>query len=120
MPTPRRLPVVVTGTVGGVFAGLTGVGGGAVMVPLMTGLLGLSQRLAHGTSLAILLFTGIAGFVVYALVEDISWEFIPVIAAGSIVGAAFGARFLQEIPDQLLRLLFALYLLAVGTRMFIG
>lgn len=110
----------LTGVLGGLFAGLTGVGGGAVMIPLLTSLLALPQRLAHGTSLAILLFVGIAGFAVYTLTEDISWEFLPLIASGSIVGAVIGARLLQHVSDQRLRQAFAVYLLVIGIRMLAG
>jgi len=90
------------------------------MIPLMTGLLGLSQRLAHGTSLAVVLFVGIAGFIAYAVVEEIAWQFIPPIAAGSVVGAVVGARFLQRVPEVPLRRIFALFLLVVGVRMIVG
>jgi uncharacterized protein len=95
------------------------VGGGAIMIPLLTGLLGLSQRLAHGTSLAILLFVGIAGFLVYALVDEITWELIPLLALGSVVGGAIGARFLQRMPEFWLRQAFALYLFAIGIRLLL-
>ncbi|TAK61977.1 MAG: hypothetical protein EPO22_07900, partial [Dehalococcoidia bacterium] len=50
----REVRSVLTGVAGGAFSGLTGVGGGAVMVPLLTGPLRLSQHRAHGTSLAII------------------------------------------------------------------
>ncbi|MPZ24058.1 MAG: TSUP family transporter [Dehalococcoidia bacterium] len=116
---PSTARATITGVVGGVFAGLTGVGGGAVMIPLLTSLIGLRQKLAHGTSLAILLFIGIAGFVVYAATEDLNFELIPMIAVGSIVGAVIGARWLQKLSDRRLRQAFAVYLFVVGIRMFI-
>ena len=119
MPEGRRAAATLTGAAGGLFAGLTGVGGGAIMIPLLTGLLGLPQRLAHGTSLAILLFVGLAGFVVYALVEDITWELIPLLALGSMTGGVIGARYLQRIPAFWLSQMFALYLLAIGIRMLV-
>lgn len=90
------------------------------MIPLLTGLLALPQRLAHGTSLAILLFVGIAGFVVYALVDEITWELIPLLALGSVAGGATGARFLQRMPEFWLRQAFALYLLVIGLWMLFG
>ena len=89
------------------------------MIPLLTGLLGLPQRLAHGTSLAILLFVGIAGFVVYALVDEITWELIPLLALGSMTGGLIGARYLQRIDEFWLTNLFALYLLVIGVRMLV-
>jgi uncharacterized membrane protein YfcA len=57
LPRPRRAEAALTGALGGAFAGLTGVGGGAIMVPLLTGRLGLGQHRAHGTSLAVIMFS---------------------------------------------------------------
>ena len=48
------------GVLAGAFGGLVGLGGGVVMVPLLTGWLGFHQRLAQGTSLIALAFTGMA------------------------------------------------------------
>ena len=49
--TERRAPVPVLigiGLAGGVVSGLIGVGGGIILIPLMVGLLGMSQHRAHG------------------------------------------------------------------------
>ena len=89
------------------------------MIPLLTGLLGVPQRLAHGTSLAILLFAGVADFIVYAIVEEITWELIPLLALGSMTGGVIGARYLQRVPEFWLSQMFALYLLAIGIRMLV-
>ena len=59
-PSPCAL-----GVLGGTFSGLTGVGGGAVIVPLLTGRIGLSQHRAHGTSLAIIMFVAAVGALPY-------------------------------------------------------
>lgn len=114
------VPAGLTGIAGGLFAGLTGVGGGAVMIPLLTGTMGMGQRLAHGTSLAILLFIGMAGFGVYALLEDITWHLIPALAAGSVVGGAVGARALQRLSERRLRQAFGIYLVVIALRMLLG
>lgn len=46
------------GLLAGFFGGMVGLGGGVVMIPLMVGLLKLSQHKAHGTSLVAVFFTG--------------------------------------------------------------
>ena len=57
---------VVIGLVAGVFSGLLGIGGGVIVVPLLTLLLGLSIREAIGTSLAALMLpVGIFGVLLY-------------------------------------------------------
>jgi len=54
------------GLAAGCFGGLIGLGGGIIMVPLLVGLLKLDQCRAHGTSLVVLIFTGISGAVTYS------------------------------------------------------
>ena len=54
------------GLAAGVFGGLMGLGGGAVMIPMMVGWMKLTQHKAHGTSLVALVFTGMAGAAAYA------------------------------------------------------
>ena len=104
--------------VGGFFSGLTGVGGGAIMVPLLTGLLRLPQRLAHGTSLAIVVFVGSAGLAGYWLAGNVDWSLALWLAIGSVGGAYLGAVTMARIPERSLRLIFGLFLLAMAVRMF--
>lgn len=103
---------------GGFFSGLTGVGGGAVMVPLLTGLLKLPQHRAHGTSLAIVIFVGAAGMVAYWLAGNMDWGVVGWLAIGSTVGAYFGAAAMTHVPDRQLRFIFGVFLLATAVRMF--
>src|SRR3954467_7471585 len=51
-PMHRTLQLAVVGTAAGLFSGLFGVGGGAVIVPLLVLWLGYGERVAAGTSLA--------------------------------------------------------------------
>ena len=63
----ERLVAALTGSVAGLASGLFGVGGGIVLVPLLTGPLRLGQHQAHGTSLAVIGLTAIVSISVYAL-----------------------------------------------------
>jgi uncharacterized membrane protein YfcA len=115
----RRGSALVTGLTGGFFSGLTGVGGGTIMVPLLTGLLGLSQHRAHGTSLAIVIFVGAAGLLGYWITENVDWGLAGWLAIGGAVGAYAGARTMIRIPERSLRLIFGLFLLGAAVRMFL-
>ena len=119
----RQAPVLALigiGLAGGVVSGLIGVGGGIIMIPLMVGLLGMTQHRAHGTSLAIIVPTAFAATVRYASVNPIDWSVAAALAATSVVFAAVGARLTSYINEKLLRRLFALVLLATALRMFIS
>ena len=80
-------PVLLAGIglVGGSISGLVGVGGGIVMIPLMVGLLGMSQHRAHGTSLAIIVPTALAATIRYATANPIDWTLVVALAATSVL-----------------------------------
>lgn len=112
---PLRL--VTIGLAGGLFSGLTGVGGGAVMVPLLTGLLRMPQHRAHGTSLAAIIFIASAGVVPYIIADDVDWGLAAGLGAGSVAAAVLSARFMSVVPERLLRQFFAVFLLVVAIRL---
>ena len=60
-----KLKSILVGIAGGSASGLTGIGGGTVLVPLLTGTLKMPQRQAHATSLAIVISVGIAAVIPY-------------------------------------------------------
>ena len=66
------------GIVAGMFGGLVGLGGGVIMIPLMVGVLKLTQHQAHGTSLVALVFTGIAG-PAFAAFYNFATDFFPLL-----------------------------------------
>jgi uncharacterized membrane protein YfcA len=107
----------LTGLAGGGFAGLTGVGGGALMIPLMTGILKMRQHTAHGTSLVIIVPAAAAAAAIYALGDGIDWRLVAALLGGSLAGAYAGARLVRHIPALHLRRIFALFLVAVAARL---
>ncbi|MCC7364143.1 MAG: sulfite exporter TauE/SafE family protein [Dehalococcoidia bacterium] len=121
MSDPARRPwaVLATGLGGGLFSGLTGVGGGAVMVPLMTGVLRMRQHTAHGTSLVVIIFAAAASAFVYAVGEGIDWALVAVLLPASLAGAYAGARLVQLVPGTRLRQLFGLFVFLVGVRLLL-
>lgn len=115
--TAQWVKGAITGTVGGLFSGLSGVGGGAVMVPLLTGYMKLNQHRAHGTSLAIIIFVAAAAVLRYWSLGNVDWRLAAILALGSVLGGYVGARIMPAVPAKQLRRLFALFLLTVAVRM---
>lgn len=105
------------GLLTGVISGLLGIGGGIVMVPAMVLTLGLSQHLAQGTSLFVIVPTAAAGSVTHFRLGNIRFPVAGWLAIGGVAGAAAGAVVALLVPDQALRVIFALYLLDTGRRM---
>lgn len=82
---------LVAGLVVGVVTGFFGVGGGFLIVPVLTALLGLPMRLAVVTSLAIITLTGLAALASH-LLEGASpdWPLTLVLCGSAALGAAIG------------------------------
>ena len=110
---------IATGTVGGFISGLTGIGGGTVMVPLLTGILRVPQHRAHATSLVVVIFAAAAALVLYVGRGDIDWAMAAAVAVGGVAGGQVGARAMHRVPEVRLRALFALFLIAVGVRLLV-
>jgi len=108
---------LAVGAVAGVLSGLLGIGGGAVMVPAMTLLMGLTQHMAQGTSLLVIIPTAISGSVTHFRMGNIRLQTAAWLSAGGVVGAVAGALLALASPDAILRLLFGGYLAFTGLRM---
>ena len=107
------------GTLSGITSGLLGVGGAIVLIPLMTRVLKLGQHKAHGTSLAVVLFTATAAFLGYLRTGNVDVLAAIPLVAGSVVGSPLGARWAHATPAAALRRAFGVLLLVVGARLFL-
>ena len=106
--------IAATGLGGGLFSGLAGIGGGTFMVPLMVSLLSVSQVVAHGTSLAIVVLTALASLLGYTFSVQIDWALVAIATVPSIATAPLGARSATAMPELGLRRAFAGFLLVAA------
>lgn len=113
----RTLRVVAVGLVAGFLSGLFGVGGGILIVPALVLLLGFSQRLAHGTSLAAVLPIALSSLTSYALEDKVDWSVGVLLAIGAVLGAVIGTHILHRLPHDLLAIGFSLLLAATAIRL---
>jgi uncharacterized membrane protein YfcA len=113
------LPGVLTGSAGGAFSGLTGVGGGAIMVPMLTGWLKLGQHRAHATSLSLITVIAAAGVIPYWLAGNVDWPLVAALVPGAVAGVFAGAKAMVRVPATQLRLAFGIFLLFVAFRQLI-
>jgi hypothetical protein len=97
--------------------GLFGVGGGVIIVPILTGPFKLSQHQAHGTSLATIGATALVSVVVYGMHGNVAWTTAIIVALSSILAARHGARLAARTPSRQLTRAFALFLIVVAIRM---
>jgi uncharacterized membrane protein YfcA len=118
--TPRAFwQVALDGLVVGSVTGLVGVGGGFLIIPALVLLGGLSMTLAVGTSLVIITMKSASGFWEYLHVLDslqlsLDWGLIAIFSILGILGGFVGQKLSDRLPQQLLRRLFAVFLLLMG------
>lgn len=105
----------------GVFAGVMGLGGGSVMIPVMVYAFALTQTKAHGTSLAVMaLPVFIPAIIEYHRHGNVDWRMAMFIAAGAVVGSFFGAWIANGLPKETLKLAFGLVLIYVAAYTVFG
>jgi len=88
--------LIVFGIVVGVFSGLMGLGGGAVMIPIMVLLLGLEQAKAHGMSLMVMIppvaLPAVLGYFQRGVLKPSDIWMAAFIAIGVLCGSYFGSQ----------------------------
>ncbi len=105
------IPVLlVIGAVSGFVSGLLGVGGGVILVPVLSGLLRFPIKTAIGTSLAVVAAQAIPGTVAHAQLGHIDWRIAGGLVIGVVPGARIGSRIAIATEDRKLRLFVALAL----------
>ena len=123
-PVPPRtarevLLLILIGGIGGLLSGAFGVGGGIIMVPLLTTIAKLDQRRAAATSLIAIIPAGVVGTITYGLSGHVDLVAAMLIAAGGVAGSYIGTRLLHRLSIRWLRWLFIGMLLLVTVRLFL-
>jgi uncharacterized protein len=102
------------GLVAGILGGLVGVGGGVIMIPLMTEILRFRQQEAHGTSLVAVVFTAMAGSFIYYLHGSADIPASALLAAMALCTVRFGAKYCCFLPEWKLKRYFGVFLLMMA------
>ncbi len=111
---------LLLGVVIGIISGLVGLGGGALLIPALIYLYGMTQHRAQGTSLATLLLPiGAFAFWKYYKAGNVDLRLAILVAIGFTVGGYFGGKMAQNFSDITLRRCFAVLLIIIATRMLI-
>ena len=105
-----RLALIAS--VAGVFSGLFGVGGGAVIVPLLILWMQYEEREATGTSLAAIPLIAALGAVVQGVHGNVHVVDALIVGVPAIGGVVAGAALQQRVPVRVISAAFALLLVA--------
>lgn len=112
--------IAIDGLLVGAVTGLVGVGGGFLIIPALVLIGGLSMRIAIGTSLVIIAIKSFAGFlgylqVLHTLQLQIDWQIILAFSLIGIIGGWMGSKISNRVNQQLLKKVFASFLIIMGT-----
>lgn len=112
------------GAVAGILAGLLGVGGGLVLVPMMLAIFPTVsvppqyvQQMALGTSLASIMITSISSARAHNKRGAVHWDIFKAITPGILVGTFGGGLLATHLPTMFLKVFFICFLLVVAVQM---
>ncbi|AUB79251.1 sulfite exporter TauE/SafE family protein [Spiribacter roseus] len=115
---------VAAGAVVGFVSGLFGIGGGVIVVPMLLPIFqaqGLSMdvamHMAVGSSLATIVITGLSSARAHWRLGNLVVSALPWLVAGLVTGALIGAQLAAALSGDILRIIFALFVLALAARM---
>ncbi len=119
MEIQNAVIIVLIGTGAGLLSGMLGLGGAIVIIPSLVMFLGYSQQMAQGTAL-IMMVLPVGALAAFQYYEKgfINVRAALVMATFFFVGGYFGAKFAVQIPQDILKKVFALLLVAIAIKMW--
>ncbi|MDI6847189.1 MAG: sulfite exporter TauE/SafE family protein [Candidatus Bathyarchaeia archaeon] len=105
---------------GGLSSGLLGIGGGSLLVPIMTLAMCMPIHVTVATSMFTMIFTSIAGVTKHFSLGHIHGEYAILLALGTIFGAQLGAYTSKKISSRNLRRIFGIILIFISIRMILN
>jgi len=123
MPADLSFNSIVLYLALGLFAGtlgaLFGVGGGILMVPVLTILASMPQKEAQGISLTVMIVLSVVGAIRYHMNPDIhmDWRVIAIMSVTMLFGANIGASLAASLSNKALQIGFSVLLFIMGFRM---
>lgn len=104
---------ILGGIISGVFAGM-GMGGGTFLIPILTLFLGVNQRVSQGVNLLVFLPMAVVVIIIYARKKMIDFNGWWLISLPACLVCVLGAFFAFKIPVQILKIVFAVFIIIIG------
>lgn len=118
---------LLLGCIVGFFAGLLGIGGGTLIVPVLTALFlhqGLPSasivHIALGTSMASIVITSMVSLLAHHRKQGVLWSVVRSMVPGVLLGTFVGTFLVARLSAEFLAIFFTLFLLLVATQMFLN
>lgn len=104
---------VITGLIAGTVSG-TGMGGGTILILVLSIFLGVEQHIAQATNLVFFVPTSISAIIVSIKTKLINWKIGISIAIWGIAGAIIGANISARLNVKELKKIFGIFLLIIA------
>lgn len=111
---------ILIGLGAGMLSGTLGVGSGIIVIPILVLIARLPQQTAQGTALALMVPMALLGAIRYWRQGDLQIDpaALLLMIAGALAGVLLGTDLAHRISGDLLRKIFAAFILAVAVKMF--
>lgn len=110
------IPLAI-GLFAGIMAGLCGVGGGIVMVPAFVFALGMEQKAAIATSMAVIVPTSLMAIWRFNEAGQVHWNVFWPTAIGAVLAAWLATGWVRQLSNEQLTRIFAVLMILVGVSM---
>jgi len=121
------LAYLALGAFAGFFAGLLGIGGGAVIVPMLVMIFSAQgfpdmhlMHLVLGTSMATIIFTASMSLRTHHQHQAVNWPVVKTMSPGIVIGTLLGAQLAAHVPTRPLAIFFSVFMLYVVLQFFIN
>jgi len=117
---PYILTLSLCGLLVGILSGLLGIGGGVLLVPILLFVFKVEMHQAIGTSLAVIIPTAFFASYVHFQHGNVSIKIVLGLCVFTIIGGIIGANLSSLLPATILKKVFAVFLVLIAIKMFIG
>ncbi len=117
MKKTKPFQIFLFGALIGLINGFFGGGGGMIVVPMLTKFFNMEQKKAQATALFIILPISLVSTIVYMCYNSINFSSGWPVIAGIVLGGIVGACLLNKLKNNVVRVIFILFMLLGGTIM---
>lgn len=103
----------------GLLSGLLGIGGGLLLVPIMSLVLLMPIHVVVATSMFTMIFTSFSGVIQHWSLGNVDFVFGLLIAVGAVVGAQVGSWVSKRVSGEYLQAIFAFLLIVISVQMIV-
>ncbi|WP_124640291.1 MULTISPECIES: sulfite exporter TauE/SafE family protein [Amniculibacterium] len=118
MDLNQILILLILGLISGILSGLLGIGGAVFIIPALAIFMGFSQQTAQGTTLMMMVLpVGFMAALQYYKAGHGDIKTAGILALAFFIGGYFGGKWANQIPQDILKKIFAVLLIVIAIKM---